>query len=272
MSSSTLFVNTLIKLTQVGQCLAGQLDFSHDTLVCPSGLSPLTVQISVKVPSQKLKLKLLDCNGCVVASLCIPCDQYQWIEPDGTLKPTPEAGDILQINVLNPQLMAKYLELEGKAFYLRESTVNVHNLFCNAECKREEGCDIIQQVVDNNTLLNKLLTTIATTSTGTTLADILVDAGNLTQAEVAAAQLVSNSVHLDLLKMRIVAQVELCECGKSCVDTCFVRQPSFCEGLLGCDNGVVGVPDALRGGYFRHGGLGRLGGLGLRQHGGCNKC
>jgi len=227
---ASLFVNTLIQMTAnyvAGTPLVGQINFALDTLVTPSGLVALNVNLLISANTAVLKIKLFDANGCVIDKVCVPAGQYQFVSPAGVVRAGPTAvfaNDILQINALNTSAFVKYLDLEGKAFYVRQSTQNVHNLLCNAEQKG----DLLQQIVANNTAVNNTLSGLINTAGSTTVSGLIFALGTTT----AALQPVlnqSNSTHIDLLKLRVVALDELCECGKSCVDTCFAPQPGFCE-------------------------------------------
>jgi hypothetical protein len=249
---TTLFVNTLIQLTAnyvAGTPLIGEINFELDTLVTPTALTPLTVNLLIRASNGVLKIKLLDANGCVIEKICVPAGQYRFVSETGVPRAGPVnvvANDILQINVLNTSAFVKYLDLEGKAFYVRKSTQNVHNLLCNAEQKGT----LLQQIVDNNTAVTNTLSGLiyraATVSlSGTTVFDFVDLQGG--QAAVQTALDQSNSVHVDLLKLRVVALDELCECGKSCVDTCFTPNPGFCESR-NCNSLINPHPNTS---YFR---------------------
>jgi hypothetical protein len=249
---ASLFVNTLIKITAnyvAGAPLVGQIDFTSDTLVTPTGLVALAVNLLISASTGVLKIKLLDANGCVLDKICVPAGQYQFVTPAGVPRSGPTAvllNDILQINILNTSAFVKYLDLEGKAFYVRKSTQNVHNLLCNAEQKGT----LLQQIVANNAAVNATLSGLINTAGGTTLTAFLTSLGT-TPLALQTVLNQNNSVNVDFIKMRVVALDELCECGKSCVDTCFAPQPGFCESR-NCNSLINPHPNTS---YFRPGPL-----------------
>lgn len=218
------FVDTLIVKQTGTYSGCAELVFANDALQVPglnnSGLpepadypAPLPVVLKENVKNHALKIKLQDENGCTIASVCVPPCQWQWrLVESNNADPcdnTNENDKVLQLNVLNAQLWADYVLLEGAGFYNQESRINVHNLFCGAE----KHSQIIQAIVANNAAINE----------------------NVDVTE--EVKCISDSVHLDLLKIRAVAQVELCKCGKSCVARPVKVGSNFCvERALGCQN------------------------------------
>ena len=214
------FVDTLIVKQTGTSSGCAELVFSLDKLQVP-GLgndqsidpanypAPLPVVLKENVKSHALKIKLLDDNGCTLASVCVPPCQWQWSvqNPADDCYPDSLAGDkILQLNVLNAQLWADYVQLEGAGFNYQESRDKVHNLFCGSE----KNSQILQVIVENNQA---------------------VQASDITDDQKCIAASVSN----DLLKIRAVAQLELCRCGKSCVAAPVKVGSNFCvDRALGC--------------------------------------
>jgi hypothetical protein len=231
------FVNTLVTRAVfynsgetdylVAQPGCAQMDFCLDPLQFPDSTTIKSLNVSVRenIKSHALKLKLFDENGCSIGSLCVPPCQWQWVELNPILSFTgcgPQEEDytspdpvgfptfkvqVLQLNVLNLQLWADYVQLEGNGFYNQQSNVNIHNLLCDAE----KNTNLIQDIVDN---IDDVLA--ATYSS---------DAKRLTV-----------NIIQDFLKMRAVALTELCNCGKSCVSTPIKVGSNFCvDRSLGCN-------------------------------------
>lgn len=215
---SAKFVDTLIKVPKDAQKGCAVLDFNADKLKKPEDLAPLTVTIKKNTNTNGLKVKLLDENGCPISVLCVPNCQYRFVEDE-----EHDDVQVLQLNALNAQLFADYVEFEGAGYFERRSTQNVHNLFCDAESES----DIIQKIVDNNNAVNELLEK---------LADKCGD-----REYIDHVRCVSNSVHLDLLKLRLVALVELCRCGTSCRAVFPPKVNTFClDRAIGCNRPRLG--------------------------------
>jgi hypothetical protein len=231
---ATLFVDTLIHITNDSP-LTGELRLTDDALALTQPLAPLQVLIKQGATTKNLKLKLIDPQGCVVASLCVLAGDY--------LPQTLTTGDVLQLNILNVRVWTQYLDLEGKAFYLRKSTQNVHNLLCGAE----NNTEVLSGVVNVVNQLSGVIDYLSGLASDTELVDVLSGIQVEVGASLSGILDFAQNVAVDFLKMRVIALDELCECGKTCVDTCFVKPPSFCEARNGCQNVVR--PTHL--GYFR---------------------
>lgn len=201
-----VFVFTPDPLTVPGPCgLTGA-----NTYVCP-----LNVNILENCKGD-YKITLLDDNGCALDTLVLRCSQFDIkdisevfvdIPVIEELYDTINFSKIIQINANNLNLVGEYVALEETAYFYRRVTQTYLNLWCGAESK-----GLICQIIENSNAAVESL-------------DIAEDA--------VSAQWVYSLTN-DLLKARVVALKQLCECGKVCNDQFFPTHTNPCQALRGC--------------------------------------
>ena len=215
-----LITNILIK----PKTCEGVFTFGPDSLTCPTSgntgpntaICPLDVNVLTNCKGD-LKLSLLDDNGCNLDCLLLKCSQYDVssvvsLVPNGVtgLFQVPGYTDIVVINANNLNLVGQYVAFEEAAYFYREVTQTYLNLWCGAE-KNGLICTIIENVTG---IINNLSATSPVKNVG-------------------QAQQVFN-LSQDLLKARVLALKQLCECGKICNDQFFPIQTGPCAALKGC--------------------------------------
>ena len=175
----------------------GVLAISVDPLTDPSGVSNVDVNVLVNCKGG-VKITLLDDNGCKIDSMTLKCGQFEILDASNAAFPyedTPEGTNaVLTINGRNLSLMSEYVELESKAYFYR----GVKQAYANLWCGLEHTCDpdLLTQLVD----------------------------------EVPSQFAVTQA----LLKARVVALKQLCECGKVCNDNFPKHRTNTCQALRGC--------------------------------------
>jgi hypothetical protein len=221
----TCYLNTQILVTDELTC-QGIFTFGPDAITIPgpcglTGLNTTICPLDVNVLENckgDYKLTLLDDNGCSLDCIILRCSQFELVDVSAAVANNQALEDlypvgynkIFQINANNLNLVGEYIAFEEAAYFYRRVTQSYLNLWCGAE---RNG--MICQLLEN------------AQSVEATLADpdIADDAG--------AAQFVYNVVN-DLLKARVVALKQLCECGKVCNDQFFPVQTNPCQALKGC--------------------------------------
>jgi len=217
----TCYLNTQILLNP-NSC-HGVFVFTPDPLTVPGpcGLTganthicPLEVNVLENCKGD-YKSTLLDENGCALDTLVVRCSQYEIVDLSTAfvdpaieeLYDTTNYSKILQINANNLNLVGEYVALEETAYFYRRVTQTYLNLWCGAESK-----GLICQIIENSNAAVESL-------------DIAGDA--------VSAQWVYSLTN-DLLKARVVALKQLCECGKVCNDQFFPTHTNPCQALRGC--------------------------------------
>lgn len=216
------YLDTLIILKDLSSC-EGIFNFGPDPLTIPGpcGLSGPNTQICpldlnvLKNCKGDYKITLLDENGCNLDCLVLKCSQFE-IVPISTLEPAVRAlyeanlptgytdAYIVQINANNLNLVGEYIALEEAAYFYRQVEQSYLNLWCGAE---RNG--IICQLLEN------------------------IDTALSNPDEVLSLQTVY-ALGQDLIKTRVLALKQLCECGKVCNDQFFPRKVGPCQALKGC--------------------------------------
>ena len=181
--------------SQITNCL-GIFSFTPDQYTDPvsTEICPLNVRILVNKKGD-LKLSLLDDTGCVLDNLLIKCGQFEILDYLNIyLEPiTVSKNYVIVINGRNLNLMGEYVAFEEKAYYYRRVKQAYTNLWCGLEGTYDP--DIMKN---------------------------MLDPGYSCQ-----------SLSLDLLKSRIVALKQLCDCGKVC-NSNFPPHPSTCSSFKKC--------------------------------------
>jgi hypothetical protein len=156
-------------------------------------------------------------------------------------------AQIVQINANNLNLVGEYVDLEEAAYFHRQVKQSYLNLWCGAE---QNG--IVCQILENvDTTINRLNVDFTTptfnsntlTPQNFTQGDLTVtyDAIDLSTATITItlagqeeSQQTVYTLGQDLLKARVLALKQLCECGKVCNDQFFPRKTNPCQALRGC--------------------------------------
>jgi hypothetical protein len=208
-----------------GTC-EGLLTFGPDLYTCPGTTASENTEIcalDVNVLTNckgDLKLTLLDDNGCNLDTLVLRCSQYDVSAVSSLLK-NPAATlyanevaqgytDVVTINANNLNLIGQYVEFEEAAYFNRQVNQTYQNLWCGAE---QNG--IICQILGN---------------VSQTVQDL---SNNQSEAQRNDARQIF-SLGQDLIKARVVALKQLCECGKVCNDQFFPIKTTPCQALKGC--------------------------------------
>lgn len=186
---------------QITNC-QGVFSFAPDKYTDPvsTQICPLPVRILVNKRGD-LKLSLLDNKGCVIDNLVIKCGQFEIVDSvDIYLYPfTVSKNYVIVINGRNLKLMGEYVAFEEKAYCYRRVKQAYTNLWCGLE--------------------------------GTYDPDLML---NMLEPSVGDEQ----SLSLNLLKSRVVALKQLCECpgffGKMCNDQFLLPRPSTCSSFKKC--------------------------------------
>lgn len=221
------YLNTNIVLKDLSSC-QGIFTFGPDSLTIPGpcGLTgantqvcPLDVNVLENCKGD-YKITVLDDNGCTLNCIVLRCSQYELVP----LEDLPEAvialyeanlpngfsverSQVVQINANNLNLVGEYVSLEETAYFHRQVTQSYLNLWCGAEAN-----NMVCQILAN------------------------VDAA-VAALENADEPVLAQSVYVlgqDLLKARVLALKQLCECGKVCNDQFFPRKTGPCQALRGC--------------------------------------
>jgi hypothetical protein len=201
------------------------------------------------------KITLLDDNGCALSTLVIKCSQYA-ITPIGEAvndqvaledlyAVTPTKTHLIQINANNLNLIGEYVALEEAAYFYRRVSQSYLNLWCGAESKGLI-CQILSNVDNVISTMNQeqefILTDrnqIYNQTQGIVEVNYFPDSSDnailtVTLNPEVQTQVVYNLVN-DLLKSRVIALKQLCECGKVCNDKIFPnRNMGPCQSLKGC--------------------------------------
>jgi len=219
------YLNTNIVFKDLSSC-QGLFVFTPDSLAIPGpcGLTGANTEIcalNVNILENckgDYKITLLDDNGCALDTFVVRCSQFELV-PVNEIKPDDaisliEAGlptgysasvsHVLQINANNLNLVGEYVALEEAAYYYRRVTQSYLNLWCGAEAN-----GIICQILAN-----------------------VIDAADNTRTE-AQGQFVY-TLGQDLLKSRVLALKQLCECGKVCNDQFFPLNTNPCQAFKNC--------------------------------------
>ncbi len=173
-----------------------------------------------------LKLTLLDDNGCNLDCLVLRCSQYD-VSDLGSILPSSAGVDLLftatpnvaltqadptkyglgvKINANNLNLMGEYIAFEEAANYYRQVTQTYLNLWCGGE-RNGVICDILENAAG--------------------IAAATLQPSTTQQAQVWA-------LGQNLIKARVIALKQLCECGKVCNDQFFPVQTNPCQAIKGC--------------------------------------
>jgi hypothetical protein len=198
MSCSPVDFITQVFVDASGQTITdceGVLAINVDPLIDPSNVSHVAVNV-LRNCKGDVKLTLLDDNGCKIDSMVLKCGQFEILpNANGSPYPTITGTDaVITINGRNLSLMSEYVELESKAYFYR----GVKQAYANLWCGLEHTCDpdLLTALVDGD-----------------------VPEFGLSQA---------------LIKSRIVALKQLCECGKVCNDNFPKHRQNTCQALRGC--------------------------------------
>ena len=214
-----VYLNTQILVKDELTC-EGIFTFAPDPLTIPgpcgltgvnTSICPLDVNILENCKGD-YKITLLDDNGCNLDCIVLRCSQFQLVDVSAAVGNIQAIEDlypsgynkIFQINANNLNLVGEYVALEEAAYFHRRVTQSYLNLWCGAE---RNG--IITQILQNAELAEVGL------------------------SNVGSAQFVYALTN-DLLKSRVVALKQLCECGKVCNDQFFPIQTNPCQALKGC--------------------------------------
>jgi hypothetical protein len=164
---------------QILNCL-GIFSFAPDQYTDPvsSEICPLNVRILVNKKGD-LKLSLLDDTGCVLDNLVFKCGQFEILQYTSIYVNTLPVSKnyVIVINARNLHIMGEYVSFEEKAYYYRRVKQAYTNLWCGME--------------------------------GTYDPDLL---NNIITPNYESLQ----SLSFELIKSRVVALKQLCECGKVC--------------------------------------------------------
>ena len=213
----TCLLNTQILLNPA-EC-EGIFTFTPDLLMDPSAnqVTDLTVSI-LKNCKDDLKITLLDENACALDSIVLRCGQYKItdISENFTIDGIQNEAlialydsnftQIIQLNANNLSLIGEYVAFEETAYFYRRVQQTYLNLWCGAE---RNG--IVCYILENS----------------------LAASNDLDFANAGLAQFVY-SMGNDLVKTRVVALKQLCDCGKVCNDQFFVPPTNPCQALRGC--------------------------------------
>jgi hypothetical protein len=209
----TCLLNTQILLNP-GEC-EGVFAFTPDLITDPSSNSITDLPVSIlKNCKDDLKITLLDENGCSLDSLILRCGQYKisdvsdvFIDNESLIDLYPtEFTQIIQINANNLNLVGEYVAFEETAYFYRRVQQTYLNLWCGAE-RNGIVCYILNQSLATATELDII---------NPGLSQFVYSMGN------------------DLIKSRVVALKQLCDCGKVCNDQFFVPPTNPCQALRGC--------------------------------------
>lgn len=200
--------------------------FEPDLYTCPgvtAGPNTEVCALDVNILTNckgDLKLTLLDDNGCNLDCLVLRCSQYDVSQINAGFVGVSPVRDlfnayvaqgyteIIKINANNLNLVGEYVAFEEAAYYYRQVCQSYQNLWCGAE-RNGIVCLILENVKKATQLL---------------AAD--------EDGAVSAQQIFS--LGQDLLKARVVALKQLCECGKVCNDQFFPIHTTPCQALKGC--------------------------------------
>jgi hypothetical protein len=219
-----------------------------NTVVCP-----LNINILENCKGD-YKITLLDDNGCALSTLVLRCSQFS-ITPiaeavndqtalEDLYAVTPAKTHLIQINANNLNLVGDYIHFEEAAYFYRRVSQSYLNLWCGAESK-----GLICQIFDNvdnviSTINSSVTVNVTNRDVDQTIESgiftILYDAGTdpastitVTLNPEVQTQVVYNLVN-DLIKSRVIALKQLCECGKVCIDHIPHVQQGPCQAFKGC--------------------------------------
>jgi hypothetical protein len=215
----TCYLNTQILLNP-SEC-EGIFTFTPDLITDPSsGVTELTVSI-LKNCKDDLKVTLLDENGCSLESLVLRCSQYRIvdisenfvIDQNSSNESVLELYDtnysqMIQINANNLNLVGEYVTFEETAYFYRRVQQTYLNLWCGGE-RNGIVCYILNNALQASNELDLV-------SSPSILSQFVYSMGN------------------DLVKARVVALKQLCDCGKVCNDQFFAPPTNPCQALRGC--------------------------------------
>jgi len=216
----TCYLNTSI-LLDLSSC-RGVFTFGADSLTVPGpcGLTgpntvvcPLNVNILENCKGD-YKITLLDDNGCALDTLVLRCSQFaitpiaEAVNDEVALEALydvmPAKTHLVQINANNLNLVGEYVHFEEAAYFYRRVSQSYLNLWCGAESK-----GLICQILDNAD-------------------DVISNLQNETNIQFVY------TLANDLIKSRVIALKQLCECGKVCIDHIPHVQQGPCQALKGC--------------------------------------
>jgi hypothetical protein len=242
-----------IGLDQVHFPLTGQ-QVTANPLYPRVSQKPLLV--SWKKINHSLELTLYDPSGCIIGKLTVPEGEYFWrcIDDCQNLEPVACGSaptidgllgydKVLQINVLNEQLLADYVQFEAFAYYTLFSTINIHNYLGEAE----RQTDLIQKIITNNQLITNLFATLIQLSIQSELDcfpqfttywnnnGLNLIYGPLTKELIQSASNFNQVLYQDFLKMRTIGLLDLCNCGLASTIPVRIQNSNFCvEKAYGC--------------------------------------
>jgi hypothetical protein len=259
------YLNTNIILKDDKDC-QGIFTFGPDpiTIPGPCGLNGVNTHICalnvnvLKNCKDDLKIVLLDDNGCALDTLVLRCSQYELenvedIEPKAVRAiyedslPTgysAATAKIVKINANNLNLVGEYVSFEETAYYYRRVTQSYLNLWCGAEANGivcqllknvEDTIDVINSTIifggvscNNQEDLTQGIFTIETTPVVPDRINIKITLDTRIQSQFIY------SLNQDLLKSRVLALKQLCECGKVCNDQFFPLKTNPCQAFKNC--------------------------------------
>lgn len=181
---------------KITNCL-GVFSFAPDQYTDPVSTNICPLNIKVLVNSKgNLKLSLLDDNGCVLDTLVLKCGQFEIVDVVDIYlyNFTSPKNYVIVINGRNLHLMGQYVAFEEKAYYYRKVKQAYTNLWCGLEGSYDP--DLMANILDQ--------------SYGS-----------------------QQSLSLDLLKSRVTALKQLCDCGKVC-NSNFPPEPLMCSKFKKC--------------------------------------
>ena len=256
------YLNTNIILKDLSSC-EGIFSFGPDNLTIPGpcGLTgpntkicPLDVNVLENCKGD-YKITILDDNGCNLACILLRCSQFEIIPLsdlsdniaalyEANLPTGYSQAQIVQINANNLNLVGEYVAFEEAAYFHRQVTQSYLNLWCGAEqngivCQILENVDAAVDALNIDFSSNAFNSNTDQTITSGNLT-IFYDARDLSNASIRVVlnqPVEQQTVYVlgqDLLKARVLALKQLCECGKVCNDQFFPRKVGPCQALKGC--------------------------------------
>jgi hypothetical protein len=193
----------------------------------PSGPNTAICSMEVSILTNckgDYKLYLLDDNGCTLDTLVLKCGQFDILDISEAIpvdcsgivplyEVNPNYTQLITINANNLYQFGQYVAFEESAYFYRRVTQTYLNLWCGAE---RNG--IICEMLGNVKGVVQTLSAMAPTanSIGAIQAQQIYSLGN------------------NLVKARIVALKQLCDCGKICNDQFFAPPTNPCVALKGC--------------------------------------
>lgn len=189
-----------------------------NTAICPVDISIL------KNCKGDYKLSLLDDNACTLDSLCLRCGQFEIRDISAVITEDLSGlkdlysgyepfTQIVTINANNLYQFGQYVAFEESAYFYRRVTQTYLNLWCGAE-----RTGIVCQMLGNVEGVVKTLSALSP---------------KLNNIEAIQAKQMY-ALGQDLVKARVVALKQLCDCGKICNDQFFAPPVNPCVALKGC--------------------------------------